>query len=75
MGTEMAGVAIAELGVEIATLMAVQTDGHGTDHLPTHRIKAVPHPTVAIAAGYILHLAMHSGIVRGTQPVLRDIIG
>jgi len=78
MRADVTGVAVTELGFQVALQVAVQTDLHGADDLARNRIEPVSHLTVTIAAQHSTCGTRPNSVadqpVRGTQMVLRELL-
>jgi hypothetical protein len=68
----MAGIALAQLAVEVALLVAIETDAHRADSLAAHRVKTVPDRTVTVTARDVDRLAMGDRGMGRAQAILRE---
>jgi hypothetical protein len=66
----VAGIAIGEVGAQLALLVAVEADAHGTDDLAADGIKTMPDAAMTVATGDIHGLSVAQLVVGGAQPVV-----
>jgi hypothetical protein len=72
---DVTGAAVAEFWVELKILVAIQADAHGADYVPAHRIEAMTHAAMAVAARHACHFAVSHFVVGSAQSILRELVG